>query len=49
MLFLINVVLMGAASEAGLFPIAWEAHLGGFIGGGVAYALLQPRAHRPWG
>ena len=23
--------------------IAWEAHLGGFIGGGVAYALLQPR------
>ena len=49
MLFLINVVLMGAASEAGLFPIAWEAHLGGFVGGGVAYALLQPRAHRPWG
>jgi membrane associated rhomboid family serine protease len=42
-LFLVNVVLMGAASAAGFFPIAWEAHLGGFIGGGVAYALLQPR------
>ncbi|MBK8544827.1 MAG: rhomboid family intramembrane serine protease [Caulobacteraceae bacterium] len=42
-LFLVNVVLMGAASAAGVFPIAWEAHLGGFIGGGVAYALLQPR------
>lgn len=42
-LFLVNVVLMGIASEAGFFPIAWEGHLGGFIGGGVAYALLQPK------
>lgn len=42
-LFFVNVVLMGVASEVGFFPIAWEAHLGGFIGGGVAYALLQPR------
>lgn len=42
-LFLVNVVLMGIASEAGFFPIAWEAHLGGFIGGGAAYALLQPK------
>lgn len=48
-LFLINVVLMGIASETGLFPIAWEAHLGGFVGGGVAYALLQPRPRGPWG
>lgn len=42
-LFFVNVVLMGVASEAGFFPIAWEGHLGGFVGGGVAYALLQPR------
>jgi membrane associated rhomboid family serine protease len=48
MLFLINVVLMGIAAETGVFPIAWEDHLGGFIGGGVAYALLQPRAQGPW-
>lgn len=41
MLFLINVVLFAVLSETGLFPIAWEGHLGGFIGGGVAYALLQ--------
>lgn len=43
-LFVLNVVVMGIASEAGFLPIAWEAHLGGFVGGGVAYALLQPRA-----
>lgn len=48
-LVFLNVVLMGIAAEAGLLPIAWEGHLGGFIGGGVAYALLQPRARGPWG
>jgi membrane associated rhomboid family serine protease len=42
-LVFVNVVLMGIASETGYFPIAWEGHLGGFIGGGVAYALLAPR------
>jgi membrane associated rhomboid family serine protease len=42
-LFLINVVGFAVLSETGVFPIAWEGHLGGFIGGGVAYALLQPR------
>lgn len=47
-LVFVNVVLMGIISELGLFPIAWEGHLGGFIGGGVAYALLQPRAHAVW-
>jgi membrane associated rhomboid family serine protease len=47
-LFLLNVVLMGIASEAGFFPIAWEAHLGGFLGGGVAYVLLQPQPRGPW-
>lgn len=48
-LFVLNVVVMGVASEAGFLPIAWEDHLGGFIGGGVAYALLQPRPRGPWG
>ncbi|MEZ5970872.1 MAG: rhomboid family intramembrane serine protease [Hyphomonadaceae bacterium] len=43
MLFLINVPLFAVLSKAGIFPIAWEGHLGGFIGGGVAYAFLQPR------
>lgn len=42
MLFLINVPLFAVLSEIGIFPIAWEGHLGGFIGGGVVYALLQP-------
>ncbi len=41
-LFFINVVLMGVAAEIGLFPIAWEAHLGGFIGGALAYIALAP-------
>lgn len=44
MLVIINVVVFGVLAETGVFPIAWEGHLGGFIGGGVAYALLQPRA-----
>ncbi len=43
-LFVLNVAVFGVLSEAGIFPIAWEGHLGGFIGGGVAYALLQPQA-----
>lgn len=46
MIVLINVVLMGIASELGWFPIAWEGHLGGFIGGAIAYVLLQPRSPR---
>jgi len=43
-LFVINVVVFGVLAEAGIVPIAWEGHLGGFIGGGIAYVLLQPRA-----
>ena len=47
---LINVVLMGFVSAAGIFPIAWEAHLGGFIAGGLAYIALAPRVRAgPWG
>ncbi|MGQ0532912.1 MAG: rhomboid family intramembrane serine protease [Caulobacteraceae bacterium] len=43
----INVVLMALLP----LPIAWEAHLGGFIAGGGAYVLLAPRRRRvgPWG
>lgn len=47
---LINVVLMGALTEFGLLPIAWEGHLGGFVGGALAYVALERRYERgPWG
>lgn len=50
MIFFINVVLMGVAAETGLFPVAWEAHLGGFLAGALAYIALAPRsATGPWG
>jgi membrane associated rhomboid family serine protease len=49
MIFFLNVVLMGAASEFGLFPIAWEGHLGGFVGGALAYIALAPKPRGPWG
>lgn len=48
----VNVVLMAFLTEAGVFPIAWEAHLGGFLAGGVAFVLLAPRVRvreGPWG
>ncbi len=48
MLFFINVVLMGVAAETGVFPIAWEGHLGGFIGGALAYIAFAPRQRGPW-
>jgi membrane associated rhomboid family serine protease len=43
----INVVLMAFLP----LPIAWEAHLGGFIAGALAYVALAPRLkrHGPWG
>ena len=50
MIFFVNVVLMGAAAELGVFPVAWEAHLGGFVGGALAYIALAPRrVAGPWG
>ena len=50
MIFFVNVVLMGAAAELGVFPVAWEAHLGGFVGGALAYVALAPRrVAGPWG
>jgi membrane associated rhomboid family serine protease len=47
-LFFLNVVLMGVVSELGWFPIAWEGHLGGFVGGALAYIALAPRYSGPW-
>ena len=43
----INVVLMAFLP----LPIAWEAHLGGFFAGALAYPLLAPRRREsgPWG
>jgi len=50
MFLFINVGLAAAASMFGLLPIAWEAHLGGFIAGGALYPLLAPRWRSgPWG
>ena len=43
MIFLLNVVLMAVVSELGLFPIAWEGHMGGFIAGALAYVALAPK------
>lgn len=47
MFLLINVVLMAMLR----LPIAWEAHLGGFVVGALTYPLLAPRrrAAGPWG
>jgi membrane associated rhomboid family serine protease len=39
----LNVGLAALARLGGLFPIAWEAHLGGFVAGMVLYPLLRPR------
>ncbi len=37
----VNVGLAALARVAGVFPIAWEAHLGGFLAGLVLYPLLR--------
>lgn len=49
MIVFLNVVVMGVVSEIGWFPIAWEGHLGGFVGGALAYITLAPRHRGPWG
>ena len=43
----INVVLMALLP----LPIAWEAHLGGFFAGALAYLMMASRRRRagPWG
>lgn len=46
----VNVGLAAIARQTGLLPIAWEAHLGGFVGGALVYALLIGRVREgPWG
>lgn len=46
----VNVGLAFAVTAWGVLPIAWEAHLGGFIGGAILYPLLAPRGRAgPWG
>lgn len=40
---LVNVALAAAARLSGVLPIAWEAHLGGFLAGLVLYPILLPR------
>ena len=41
----VNVVLVALLP----LPIAWEAHLGGFVVGAIAYLLLKPRVPAgPW-
>jgi membrane associated rhomboid family serine protease len=40
---LVNVALAALARVTGALPIAWEAHLGGFIAGVALYQLLVPQ------
>lgn len=42
----VNVVLVAALRVIGVLPIAWEAHLGGFVAGAVLAALLRRRPAR---
>jgi membrane associated rhomboid family serine protease len=47
----LNVGAAFVVRQFGIFPIAWEAHLGGFIAGLVLFPLLAPKAARlqgPW-
>ncbi len=47
---LVNVGVAMLARTTGVLPIAWEAHLGGFVAGVVVYPLLAPkRVAAPWG
>jgi membrane associated rhomboid family serine protease len=47
---LVNVGLAALARFAGVLPIAWEAHLGGFVAGALLHPLLAPRvmSRGPW-
>lgn len=45
----VNVGLAAVARMTGFIPIAWEAHLGGFVAGAIACAVLAPRRFiSPW-
>jgi membrane associated rhomboid family serine protease len=49
MFLVINVGLAGVASASGILPIAWQAHLGGFLAGGLAYLAFGPKPFvGPW-
>jgi rhomboid family protein len=49
MFLFINVFLAGVAQVTGFLPIAWQAHLGGFVTGAALYPLLAPRwRDGPW-
>ena len=43
MMFFLNVVLMAGVSLMGWLPVAWEAHMGGFIAGALAWIVLAPK------
>jgi membrane associated rhomboid family serine protease len=45
----LNVGLAAIVRQTGVMPIAWEAHLGGFIAGVVLFPLLAPRYAAPRG
>jgi membrane associated rhomboid family serine protease len=47
----LNVGLAAAVRQAGVMPIAWEAHLGGFIAGVLLFPFLAPKVAQlrgPW-
>jgi membrane associated rhomboid family serine protease len=43
----VNVALAALARFTGVLPIAWEAHLGGFVAGVLLYPALPPRDGPP--
>lgn len=44
-----NVVLMGILAAMHILPIAWQAHLGGFVAGGLFYLAFGPKLRPgPW-
>jgi membrane associated rhomboid family serine protease len=49
---LVNVGVAALARVSGVLPIAWEAHLGGFIAGALLHPFMAPRVaavRGPWG
>ena len=43
---LINVLLMAALTRFGVLPVAWEAHLGGFVAGMILISFFAVRLPR---
>ncbi len=41
-----NVALAFVIAQFGVLPIAWEAHLGGFVAGVLLFPVLAPKAAR---